>query len=170
MKTLGFSVSELFLQKFCGIGLAISDNETTLPPSDNTSLTGTTQHTTQGIGTMATLTHRRHNSNLTSNVILFAESGNEQYGSNVWTLATELPYAGDDTGLIAFAAEFYGVDVDEATSLVNPSDIVDSAGAWDDQQFVSECWQRFERTGYRTYDGAVVLDKDGVKLTFSVAE
>ena len=119
---------------------------------------------------MTTLTHRRHNSSLTINVILFAESGNEQYGNNVWTLATELPYAGDDAGLIAFAAEFYGVDTDEAASLVNPSDIVDSAGAWDDQQFVSECWQRFERVGYRTYDGAVVLDKDGVELVFAVAE
>ena len=114
------------------------------------------------------LTHRRHSARLSTNVVLFAEGGNEQYGNNVWTLATELPYAGDDAGLIAFAAEFYGVDTDEAASLVNPSDIVDSAGAWDDQQFVSECWQRFERTGYRTYDGAVVLDNTAVELIYSV--
>ena len=118
---------------------------------------------------MATLTHRRHNSSLTNNVILFAESGNEHYGDNVWTLATDLPSAAEDVELLAFASEFYGVDADEALNLVNPSDIVDSAGAWDDPQFVSECWERFCKAGYRTYDGAVVLDKINVELAFSVA-
>ena len=114
------------------------------------------------------LTHRRHSARLSTNVVLFAEGGNEQYGQHVWTLATELPMASEDVELIAFAAEFYAVDIVEAAELVNPIDIVDSAGAWDDAQFVSECWQRFERTGYRTYDGAVVLDNTAVELIYSV--
>jgi hypothetical protein len=100
--------------------------------------------------------------------MLFAESGNEQYGQHVWTLVTELPMASEDARLIAFTAEFYGVDLDEAAGLINPSDIVDSACAWDDAQFVSDVWQRFESVGYRTADGAVVLDNTAVELSYSV--
>ena len=114
------------------------------------------------------LTHRRHSARLSTNVMLFAESGNEQYGQHVWTLVTELPMASEDARLIAFTAEFYGVDLDEAAGLINPSDIVDSACAWDDAQFVSDVWQRFESVGYRTADGAVVLDNTAVELSYSV--
>jgi hypothetical protein len=136
-------------------------------PCQTTTDTGTTT-TNNKQGELTMLTHRRHSARLSTNVVLFAEGGNEQYGQHVWTLATELPMASEDVELIAFAAEFYAVDIVEAAELVNPIDIVDSAGAWDDAQFVSECWQRFERTGYRTYDGAVVLDNTAVELIYSV--
>ena len=75
-------------------------------------------------------------------VILFAEEGNEHYGDFYYELETELPQVTDE--LVAFTAEYYGIDKDEARDLVDPSDIVDTAGAWDDVQFVSDVWQAME--------------------------
>jgi len=46
--------------------------------------------------------------------------------------------------MIKFGAEYFTLDEEAAKDLMNPSDIIDSAGAWDDPQFVSEFWQRFE--------------------------
>lgn len=111
------------------------------------------------------LTHRRHNSELTDkNVRLFAEGDNTSYGDHVWTLVTELPEV--DQELIEFAAEWYETDLEEAELLVNPERIISSAGAWDDAEFVSHVWMRFEKDGYRTNDGAVVLNIHDVELTY----
>jgi hypothetical protein len=124
--------------------------------------------------TMKTLTHRRQNDELGTDIILFAEDGNDHYGDNIWTLNTELPEVTEQ--LINFAADFYSVDTDEAADLVNPDDIVSDAGAWDDRQFVSDLWQSMEAgaiemsVGYRTNDGAVVIDREGVELTHSIEE
>lgn len=124
-----------------------------------------------------TLTHRRSNSQLSNaDVILFAEDSdrNAHYGDHVWTLATDLPEIGQE--LINWAAEYYSVDNDEAEELVNPSDIVDTAGAWDDRQFVSDLWQAMESgqiataPGYRTQDGAVVIDRESVEMVYSIEE
>ncbi|MHC5062089.1 MAG: hypothetical protein ACYTFK_13575, partial [Planctomycetota bacterium] len=99
---------------------------------------------------------------------LFAEEGNENYGEHVWTLETELQPVPE--AVILWAAEYYEIDRDEAAELVNPDDIVDSAGAWDDGQFVSDLWQAMEYSeieeaaGYRTPDGAVVLNVEDVEL------
>jgi hypothetical protein len=132
-----------------------------------------TRHNNTGESKMTTLTHRRTNDNInTGHVVLFAEEGNEHYGEHVWTLNTELPRVTDE--LVAWAAEYYETDLDEARELVDPDDIVNTAGAWDDPQFVSELWQAMEYNkiemvaGYRTYDGAVVVDVQGVELTKSV--
>ena len=46
--------------------------------------------------------------------------------------------------MIEFGAEYFGLDTQKAEKLMNPENIVDTAGAWDDPQFVSEFWQRFE--------------------------
>jgi hypothetical protein len=99
--------------------------------------------------------------------MLFAESGNEQYGQHVWTLKTDLPHICDAQHVIDFAAEYYGVNAERAEELVNPSNIVNTAGAWDDEQFVSDLWQCFECVGFATADGAVVLDKMAVNLVYS---
>lgn len=104
-------------------------------------------------------------------VILFAENGNEHYGEGhvCYVLETELPPVSDD--IVAFAAEYYSIDTAEARELVDPSDIVNTAGAWDDVQFVSDLWQEMECgpikevAGYRTQDGAVVIDRYSVELT-----
>lgn len=110
---------------------------------------------------MATLTHRRHTALLTNNVALMAEGdANSSYGAYVWTVdeadLAEIPQA-----LIDFAAAHYGIDAAEAESLVDPANIVVSAGAWDDPDFV-EAWcatyAHWDVAGYRTQDGAVVLD------------
>ena len=107
-------------------------------------------------------------------VILFAEEGNDHYGDIYYELKTKLPEVSDE--LVAFAAEYYSVDEDEARELVDPSDIVDTAGAWDDVQFVSDLWQAMEAGevkgsgGFRTQDGAVVIDIDAVELTKKEAE
>ena len=116
---------------------------------------------------MTTLTHRRRTSTLSENVMLFAIDGNEQYGLHVWTLRTDLPHICDAQHVIDFAAEYYGIGVEQAKELVNPANIVSTAGAWDDSQFVSDLWQRFECVGFVTADGAVVLDKTSVALEYS---
>lgn len=111
------------------------------------------------------MTHRRHTATLNEmNIMLFAANGNnESYGPHVWELRTELP---DVTAeVIAFAAEYYSVDEDEAAELCNPKDIVSDAGAWDDAQFVSDLYQALEPVGFRTPDGAVVLDRYSVEIT-----
>jgi hypothetical protein len=119
------------------------------------------------------LTHRRENDELGNHVILFAEDDeNLHYGDHCWTLETELPQARDDEALIAYAMDYYGVDREEALDLVNPLSIVESAGAWDDEDFVSGWWQAIEGTdrevaGYRTNDGAVVIDRYAVEMTYS---
>ena len=117
------------------------------------------------------LTHRRSTPKLPKGYIVqFSdeENRNEHYGRHVWTLKTELPPISKE--LIQLAADYYEVDLEEAEELVDPPNIVDSAGAWDSPEFVYEAWERFEQPGYRTYDGAVVLDIDGVDLEYSYEE
>lgn len=122
---------------------------------------------------MAKLTHRRTGSELSDGfVMLFAEDDrNAHYGPHCWTLrADELPNACDDETLIGFAAEYLGVDRDEAADMVNPDDIVSTAGLWDDPQFVSELHHISSLqniVGWRTYNGAVVLDRDAVEMDYS---
>lgn len=117
------------------------------------------------------LTHRRQSKNIdTGYVLLFAEGGNEHYGNHVWALEEDLPSVTND--VVLFAEAFYNIDREEAESLVNPSNIVDSAGAWDDPTFVSDLWQAMESglieesPGFKTWDGAVVLDRFEVKLRY----
>lgn len=119
-----------------------------------------------------TLTHRRQSKELSEHVMLFAEDGNEHYGDHVWTLKSELPRASESQELIDYAAEFYGVDHEEAENLIDPENIVDTAGAWDDVDFVRNLWNEMEMSGiktvagYRTFDGAVVLDAENVELDY----
>ena len=117
---------------------------------------------------VAELTHRRKTDQLSDYIMLFAEDEqrNEHYGPHVWTLHTELPSVDSDDKLIQFAMEYYGIDEDAARSSLNPDNIVDSAEAWDDPQFVSEVWEALEPVGYRTQDGALVLDKTSVDLDY----
>jgi hypothetical protein len=121
-----------------------------------------------------TLTHRRTDENIdTGYIMLFATEGNEHYGSHIWTLESKLEEIKDCDDIIAFACRFYSIPRDEAEDLINPADIVDSAGAWDDPDFVSELWQEMElgeikeRAGFATEDGAVVLDRSEVTLRYS---
>lgn len=115
------------------------------------------------------LTHRRPDENIeTGYVTLFAEEGNENYGDHVWELKTKLPPIDDE--LVEWTADYYDTDLDEARELVDPPDIVNNAGAWDDPQFVSDLWQAMESKevhevpGYRTSEGAVVIDLPSVDL------
>jgi len=119
---------------------------------------------------MDELIHRRNTKTLNLNdAILFADDeSNMGYGKYVWELQTELPDI--PLELIQYASDYYKISIDDAEDLINPSDIVDSAGAWDDRQFVSDLWQEMESglmtmvPGYRTMNGAVVIDRDNVKL------
>lgn len=121
-------------------------------------------------------THRRASAKLSQNdVILFSDNNdrNRHYGNHVWELAQDLPEVPDE--VIDFASEYYGIEVDEARELVDPEDIVNSAGAWDDRQFVSDLWQAYEDgqiqiepIGFKTQDGAVVLDRGSVQMDYSL--
>jgi len=123
------------------------------------------------------LTHRRDNEAhpaTTGHVVLFAEGGNEHYGNHVWALGQDLPPV--PQSVVVFCADFYDIENDEASLLVDPARIVDTAGAWDDPEFVSELWQAMEygqieeTPGYRTSDGAVVLDATAVCLEHALAD
>ena len=119
-------------------------------------------------GSSSLLTHRRLKKDLfcSSHVVLFSaeERNNSHYGPHVWTLLTDLPEV--PLYVIEFAADYYDIGLEEAEELVDPPNIVDSAGAWDDEEFVYAVWDKFEDPGYRTYDGAVVLDKDAVEMSY----
>ena len=115
-----------------------------------------------------TLTHRRNNPELATHVMLFAEANNEHYGAHVWTLVSDLPSIPED--LVELAAEHYGVTADEIRDEVDPTDIVNTAGVWDDPEFCYLAWDTFGAAGYRTQDGAVVLDREEVELTYHCEE
>lgn len=112
------------------------------------------------------LTHRRQDPDLINHVVLFSDSNsNSHYGNHVWTLKSELPEVTEE--IIHYAAEFFGIDFEEAAEFCNPADIVDSAGAWDDARFVSEVYSFCgEPVGFITPDGAVVLDRYAVVLEY----
>jgi hypothetical protein len=114
-----------------------------------------------------TLTHRRHTDSLThGNVILFCDSDrNTGYGDHIWTLKTELPEVSDK--VIEYAADFFAVEIEEARELCNPSDIVSTAGAWDDEQFCFEIASFFSPVGFSTPDGAIVFDRAEVEIEYS---
>ena len=122
----------------------------------------------------AHLTHRRHKPELPDHQILFYEHGpteeadNSQYGRYVWILNQELPEV--PTKVVRLAQEFFDIPRDEAEEWVNPPDIVDSAGAWDSIDFCYEVWNLWEPVGYRTEDGAVVLDWRGADLIGPIHE
>ena len=88
----------------------------------------------------------------------------------MWELITELPPI--PLELTNFTADYYEVGLDEAWELVDPDDIVDSAAAWDDHDYVAWVSQFFvnpdgsDPIGYRTQDGAVVLDYTRVDLRY----
>lgn len=111
------------------------------------------------------VTHRRTSENLLeTHVMLFCDNDrNAHYGSHVWELRTDLPDVPESVA--EFAAEFFGCEIEEARELVNPANIVDTAGAWDDAQFVSDLYHfHGEPIGFRTRDGAVVLDRSSVEI------
>lgn len=112
----------------------------------------------------AMLTHRRNADRLNEgHVILFCDNDkNWSYGNHVWELRSALPEVTAE--VIAFAADCYGISEAEADALCNPVDIVDSAGAWDDAQFVSDLYHALGPVGFRTPDGAVVLDRYSVDI------
>jgi len=115
-----------------------------------------------------TLTHRRLTDKLTRQwVMLFSEDGeNSHYGHHVWRLCTQLPHVRDDHRVLKYAMEYYAIDEETALGLIDPEDIIGDAGVWDDPQFVSDLWQELEPIGYRTNDGAVVLDREQVVLEY----
>jgi hypothetical protein len=114
-------------------------------------------------------THRRRNAKLPrGHVIQFAENPdrNRHYGPHRWTLQDRLPYVIEDDRIVEIAMDEFDIGRDEALEEINPRDIVDTAGAWDSQNFVSRVWEETEAPGFETQDGAVVLDPTGVKLLY----
>jgi hypothetical protein len=93
-------------------------------------------------------------------VILFVddETSNDSYGSYTFSVKG-LPKVPDYVK--DFAKSYFGED-----GQTEPEDIIESAQAWDDRQFVSDLWQefgdRFENEGiigFKTPDGGVVFDR-----------
>lgn len=98
-------------------------------------------------------------------VVLFAESVEDSYWNGgpmngregLWELTGETRNVSNE--MVDFAADYFQVDKEEALELLQPPDIVNSAGAWDDPQFVSDFWQKFE--GELIDDGDAIRTPDG---------
>ena len=117
-------------------------------------------------------THRRQQHTditKTQHILLFADGGNDHYGPHVWTLKTELPDVPEE--IKAFAREFY--DCEDVEDLVDPPKIVETAGAWDDEDFCCSVTDGMlngdlpRHAGFWTCDGAVVLFPQEVDLSYS---
>lgn len=108
------------------------------------------------------MTHRRQTEHLREGHILFLEhepgeeAGNAHYGNFIWVLDSELPKI--PQWVIDEAQDFFDINKSLANELCNPDNIVDSAGCWDNEQFVSDIWEIGEPIGFKTPDGAVILD------------
>lgn len=119
------------------------------------------------------LTHRRGTKvppKTTGYAVLFSKRDNEHYGDHIWVLKTKLPSIPKE--VIKFCKDFYQISISEAEDLLDPEEIVEHAGAWDDPDFVTALWEAMEQgdlkysPGYRTWDGAVVIDPFSVKLKY----
>lgn len=93
-------------------------------------------------------------------VMLFVDNSsvNISYGSHNFAVK-DLPEV--PTYVKDFAKDYYGEE-----GQTEPADILESAQAWDDRQFVSDLWQKFENRflsegviGFKTPDGGVVFDR-----------
>lgn len=129
------------------------------------------------------LSHRRRDGQHpteTGHVILFADNSeeNENYGPEAYEVDQNVLgpvpqwvidwYA--DSDVLASWAGLNGVEdrdeiLEQAESELNPENIVESAGFWDDNQLVSDFWQANEARlveesiiGFRLHHGAVVFD------------
>jgi hypothetical protein len=112
--------------------------------------------------------HHRRNDGLSpkdsKHVVLCAEDlgAIEHYGDELWSIDT-IHFEALPDWVVAYAAEYYGVDADQIYDELMPESIVDSAGAWDDEEFVRQLWADNEwrlisTIGYRTSDGGVVIN------------
>lgn len=115
----------------------------------------------------AELIHRRHTDTLPPDrILLFSDNPdrNRHYGPYSWRLLSDLPEIPE--WVYEFAADYYNVSVDQIRDEVNPPDIVGTAGVWDDEQFVSDIYWTSGKhpIGFRTQNGAVVLDQKSVIL------
>ena len=114
------------------------------------------------------LYHRGRNPRTTSDITLWADDEDSilSYGSTLYTLTSDhvdtIPQ-----WLIDYTAQYYSVDIDTARDLVNPDNIVNDAGCWDDREYVHNLWADNEGIlmdmidhgiyGYKTDDGAVTF-------------
>lgn len=128
--------------------------------------------------------HRGKNPTHSDWIVLFCDDpmAISSYGQEQWVVhkgrLLEIPQY-----IYDFAERFYrsewndewgeDFDIDNLFSSINPIDIVNSAGVWDDTQFVSELWNEFEYKflndgiiGFKTHDGGVVFpgfgEPDGI--------
>lgn len=96
------------------------------------------------------------------------------YGSHQWEIDpnAKLTNVLELRKAIESAAEEHGLprgydDVDDLMKNINPRDIVDSAGAWDDEDFMRWFYEHIQEqygiSGVETRDGAVVFDKSLIR-------
>lgn len=107
---------------------------------------------------------------------MFADSADavSSYGENLWVITeTTLTDVSVVQTLVAdffaakeFDAEVLGLsctaEIDEVLVALNPTQIVNSAGAWDNEDFVSWMWDNIlepnQISTIETKDGAIVFD------------
>ena len=103
--------------------------------------------------------YRRNAKELNEEIIFCAnsEERSAHYGKiqRVFKATEKTDY--DHSEIIKIAVEFYQVSDEEAKRLVNPINIVDTAAAWDDVEFVNYV---YDNTDYFSkFDG--IITKDG---------
>ena len=119
------------------------------------------------------LAHRGADPETSRDIVLFSEIDEshdaiQSYGENLYfAKSSDLGDAGNPgEGFDSWLKENY------PDYNINPTDIVDSAEAWDDRQFVSDVWQAgaengswLNESGYSTNDGAVLFPGAGVSVS-----
>lgn len=108
--------------------------------------------------------YRRNEKEMNEEIIFCADDPekSDHYGNICRVFAATDRTDKDHSEIIDIAAEFYNTTKDDAESLVNPAKIVESAGAWDDIEFINHVYDNtdyFNRfDGIVTNDGAVFFE------------
>ena len=102
--------------------------------------------------------YRRNESEMNEEIIFCADDAekSEHYG-NIQRIFRATDRTDTDRKEIAkIAEEFYNTTPEDAESLINPSNIVTSAGAWDDVEFINHVYDN--TTYFSRYDGIITTD------------
>lgn len=95
---------------------------------------------------------------------LFVFNGDNAVGINTLTDKIIQKLQEDD--------DYCDMDINELASLFNPRDIVDSAGAWDDNNLVAWFWNNIAEPmdimAITTNDGAIVFDESLLQQTENI--
>lgn len=114
--------------------------------------------------------YRRNDKEMNEEIIFCADAADksDHYGNIQRIFIATDRTDSDHSEIIRIAKEFYNTTEEDAESLINPSHIVESAGAWDDIEFINHVYENTnyfnEFDGIVTNDGAVFFEVNDKNL------